>query len=288
MAFFSDLFKKYTIIALALFFSVSSFSKEKAVDSLSKKSPSIYSSHWHGNRPISTAKNNEQEMLLVYDLFTVSFDPQKRFSRWLAYQLSPYLVWGFLKAERHFKKDIYLLDNNHTSIALSFKDYKGASKLNYDKGHLAPLGSFKASVFSYQLQYLSNVVPQLENLNRGPWKTLESKVRKFVKKGNELKIIAGVLYGDNNYGKPYKKARPPWSTINGKVEQLPSGFWKIIAFKDKGVIQTCSFIMPQEISNRMASIKKYIVTTAVLKKYTALSFFEGVKAPVKDNCSFLN
>ncbi len=254
---------------------------------LAQENPLIYSKHWYGNRPLSKG-SDKKEMLLIYDLFTVSFDANKKFARWLAYQLSPNVVWGFLKEERFFKKDLHLLDNSHANLALGSKVYKGANQFNYEKGHLAPLGSFKASAFSYQLQYLSNIVPQKRSLNRGPWKHLESKVKKFVNKGHELRIVTGTLYGDNNYGKAYGKVLAPWREINGKVRQIPSGFWKMVSFKNKSIIKTCSFIMPQDIFSRTVSFKKYIVKTKTLKEYTGLIFFQGVKASVKDDCSFLN
>ncbi len=274
------IYKVQYLFLFVLFFSINSFSQE---------SPLIYSKHWYGDKPFfSKTENNQQEMLLIHDLFTVSFDLSKRFPRWIAYQLSPHLTWGFLKEERSFKKDSHLLDHRHFNITLSLEDYKGASNFHYDKGHLAPLGSFKASVFSYQLQYLSNIVPQMRNLNRGPWMALEIKIREFVKKGNELRVMVGTLYGDKSYGKPYKKILAPWPKINGKIQQLPSGFWKLVVFKNKGILKTCSFIMPQDISNRRTSIKKYIVTRAVLKEYTGLSFLKGVKASLIDNCSFLD
>ena len=276
MRFFTIYKIQYLLIGI-LFFPIISFSQDSSL---------IYSAHWYGNKPFSNEQN--KEILLIHDLFTASFDLDKKYSRWVAYQLNPHFLWGFLQEERNFKNDKLLQENHLKGVGLSIEDYKGAGKFKYDKGHLAPLGSFKGSAFSYQLQYLSNIVPQQANLNRGPWKTLESKVRDFVKKGNELRVVAGVLYGDNNYGKAYRKPLAPWQKINGKVSQLPSGFWKSVSFKGNGVIKICSFIMPQEILNRRVSFQTYIVTREVLQEHTGLALFQGVKNAVKENCEFLN
>ncbi|MGI9549057.1 MAG: DNA/RNA non-specific endonuclease, partial [Bdellovibrionales bacterium] len=245
----------------------------------------MYSKHWHGDRPQA---EKSQDLFLIYDLFVSSFDSEKKFTRWVAYQMSPQFLWGSSKVVRSLKKDIYLSNYQNKNQVITFKDYKGASKFEYDKGHLVPLGSFKGSIFSYQLQYLTNIVPQSRNLNRGPWKFLESKIREFVKKGNELRVLVGTLYGQDNYGKPYKKTLPPWPEMQGKIRQIPSGFWKMISFKGAGEIKVCSFIMPQKVLSAKVPFTKYIVTKEVLKSYTGLRFFERVKTPIKEDCSFLN
>lgn len=256
-----------------------------------------YSKHWFGAKPYIKNKNlsqhqsqkntknfkqNDQNILLIYDLFIILFDTDKKFTRWIAYHLSPDLIWGKLKVRRNYQSDPYLSANK----SLSKKHYIGASKFGYDRGHLAPLGSFKNSTFSYQAQYLSNIVPQSRDLNQGPWHALEIAIREFVKKGHELKILAGPVYGDSNYGKNYKtKQSRLWPSINGHVEQLPTGFWKIVAFKKGNQVKICSFLMPQEIKSRQTPIKKYKIKTSNLQTYTGLIIFEGVKH--KNDCSFL-
>jgi len=257
---------------------------------VSAKTPLIYSEHWYGSQPTSQKRYSSQEILLVHNLFTASFDLQKKFSRWVAYKLSPHLVWGFLKEKRDFQIDIHLASSYPKNLFLDSKDYKGHTKgalgFKYDRGHLAPLGSFKGSVFAYELQYLSNIVPQNRNLNRQAWRNLETEIRSFVKKGNELRVIAGTLYGSENYGKPYKTPLPPWPKIQGKIQQIPSGFWKMLTFKKAGTIYVCAFIMPQ--TSKLKTTKKYRVKLQRLEQYTGLSFLKGTTASIKERCHFLN
>ena len=201
-----------------------------------------------------------------------------------AYQLSPALVWGELKAERKYIQDPLLSPNQ----SLKFKDYKGASNCDgksagYDKGHLAPLGSFKASPYIYQAQYLSNIVPQARKLNQGPWKTLEEQVRVFVKKGNVVRILTGPLYGEE--GK--NKIPPCWKAAQGKLQEIPHSYWKIIAFKQKSKIKTCSFLMPQKIKNQKHHPKKYVMKWEQIEKRTGLELFSDIKYSVISDCRFL-
>ena len=245
------------------------------------ESSSLYSKHWYGKQPFRETK--KKNPLLIYDLFIISFDLETRFPDWVAYNLSPSILWGGLREKRDYKKDPYLSFKE----GLRKEDYKGISSFAYDRGHFAPLGSFKGSVFAYQAQYLSNIVPQKRDLNQGPWRLLEEAVRRFSLKGHEVRVLTGPLYGNPSKGKSYGKPVPPWPKLVGKISQLPSGFWKMLAFKEKSKIQVCSFVMPQKVRSRKTSPKKYISSLKDLKKYTGLIFFRGLKSSIKEDCGFL-
>ena len=234
----------------------------------------IYSRHWD-DFPVHGPGEETKSILLFHDLFVLSFNPETRFPDWIAYQLSPSLVWGFLQEDRSWKPDPLL----PSFLSLSPKDYKGASKWGYDRGHLAPKGSFKGSVFAYQAQYVTNLVPQKRNLNQGPWRILEETVRRVVLRGYSVRILAGPLYGGD--------ALPIWPSAQGRLRQIPSGYWKIISMKSKGILNICSFIMPQNISSRKRALKKYRVNEAEIEKNTQLLLFENYKGRIKENCKFL-
>ena len=241
----------------------------------------IYSKHWLDKLP-SLKKHNP---LLIHDLFLISFDLDKKFPSWIAYQLSPGLVWGELKAKRKYVLDPLLSPQQ----SIHFKHYKGASNCDkkgsgYDKGHLAPLGSFKGSPYIYQAQYLSNIVPQKRNLNQGPWRALEESVRAFVKKGNVVKILTGPLFGKEGEN----KTAPCWKAGQGVIQEIPVSYWKIIAFRQKGKIKVCSVLMPQNISHRKAHPKKYQVKFEEIEKQTGLLFFSTTKQQaLLPACKFL-
>lgn len=252
-----------------------------AVRSKQIQNTNVYSKHWFGKLPLP---ENSKNPLLVHDIFIISFDLEKKFPFWVAYYLSPAIVWGDLKARRKYVLDPLLFP----AQSLSFKDYKGASncdgkKAGYDKGHLAPVGSFKASAYAYQAQYLSNIVPQMRKLNQGPWRVLEEQVRDFVKKGNELRILTGPLFGKAGGN----KTPPCWKAAQGKLEEIPVSYWKIVAFKHKSKIQTCAFIMPQNIKKQTDHPKKYMVKLDHIEQETGLSFFTETKKIIQQACRFL-
>lgn len=244
---------------------------------------STFSRHWFGEIPTTLNKTSKtsKTSLLIHDLFIISFDNNKKFARWIAYQLSPGIMQGHIVAKRNYVPDSFLSKD----VSLSKRNYRGAAKFGYQRGHLAPVGSFKNSRFIYQAQYLSNIAPQKKGLNQGPWHKLEQAIRAFVTQGNEIKILTGLLYGDTSYGQAYNsQARPLWPAVNGVIKILPSGFWKIVFFKAKNQVQVCSFLMPQEIKSKK-SLKKYVSSLAQLKKHTGLSLLKNVK--YQESCKFL-
>lgn len=245
----------------------------------SEDQPSIHSKHWPGRLPIEKNKP-----LLIHDIFIISFDPEKRLARYVAYHLSPAVVWGHLKAERKYISDPLL----SPSLTVKAKHYKGASNCDgnkgrgYNRGHLAPLGSFKASSFIYQAQYLSNIAPQTGNLNQGAWRIMEERARAFVKTGQELKILTGPLFG-----KEGDKLPPCWKAGQGVWEDIPISYWKIIAYPHKSKIKTCAVLIPQNVQSKKVHPKKYTVQIQDIESKTGLSILSRLTKPVIQNCNFL-
>jgi endonuclease G, mitochondrial len=61
--------------------------------------------------------------------------------------------------------------------------YPGASAAHcYQRGHRAPLASFKGADAARKLNYLANITPQTANLNAGPWARLEEAGRDKVRR----------------------------------------------------------------------------------------------------------
>lgn len=255
------------LFLFALFFSVSASSQ------------AVYSKHWPIALPL---KNLATHPLVSHHIFTLQFDPNKKFPVYIAYHLSPQIVWGNLKAKRDYKLDPYIQNKG-----LSYADYKGASncdkksrKAGYDKGHLAPLGSFKNSIYAYEAQYMSNIVPQKVNLNQGPWRVFEEEVRAFVKKGNELYILTGPLY-DN------EKKAPCWKAAQSKITEVPKSYFKVaLDFKNSKI---CSVIMPQDISHKKVSFKKFATSLKEIERQSGLIFLDSnLKKKIKQTCKFLD
>lgn len=277
----------YFLIIFSFQLGIASNKGASAEKQMKESFPPLYSRHWFGSIPWLS---KEKGILLAHRIFFISFNVTTGFPDWMAYELSPHIIYGELKAERKLKPDPLLAKaiKNNFKNPLKFRDYKGASSFGYDKGHLAPKGSFKGSLFAFEAQYMTNIVPQKRDLNQGPWRNLEERIRQFVGQGNNVKILTGPLYGEALNGKrPFQNPLPIWPQAQGKIFHIPTGFWKTVFIKEKSFIKVCSFLMPQNLGkyNRKTSPKKFIVTIQDLRKFIPLNF-QGIKN-LKEDCRFL-
>ena len=109
-------------------------------------------------------------------------------------------------------------------------DYR---KSGYDRGHLTPIANFRFDYLSMQqTNYYTNICPQKPRFNRGIWKKLENKVRKWVLEYDTLYIVSGPIFSDTN------------KTIGNNLT-IPNKFFKTINFfsAKKGVDRICSLIL---------------------------------------------
>lgn len=105
--------------------------------------------------------------------------------------------------------------------------------LKVDRGHQAPLASFKGTPYWSQTNYLSNITPQKAALNQGPWKRVEDAVR-VLAATHTVYVITGPLY---------ERDMPPLPKAS-KSHRVPSGYWKIIAVQNTNALQAPD-TMPQ-------------------------------------------
>jgi endonuclease G len=76
-----------------------------------------------------------------------------------------------------------------TELQASLADYVGSG---FDRGHMCPSADRTLTVAANQQTfYLTNMVPQSANNNRGPWANLENDLRTIAQTGKELFIISG-------------------------------------------------------------------------------------------------
>ena len=197
--------------------------------------------------------------LITRVIYTLSNNPNTKFSDWVAYKVTPQTIGKSKK--RTWKPDPELKPEN----TLEPPDYKGAHKhLHTDRGHQAPLASFAGTKYWKQTNYLSNITPQKSALNQGAWVKLENKVRVLAKKIGAVWVMTGPLY------------RKEMGTLPGADEphKAPSGYWKIVIVKTPGAphaYELAAFIFPQTAA-RKDSFCKYISTVKEVSEASKLQF----------------
>jgi len=102
----------------------------------------------------------------------------------------------------------------------------------YDRGHLCPSADRNATVEMNSLTFLmTNIVPQLHELNAGPWEKLEEHERRLAEvPGAELYIVAGPLFDTD-------------SRTIGRGIAVPRATYKVIAMLATG--QSANEVTPR-------------------------------------------
>ncbi len=221
--------------------------------------PEIHCKHFFNGYPFGTPESND---LIIRDIYALSNNDETKFADWVAYRLTMHEVDGSLDVDRKWRTDPWLDDAETLEPSPSSKDdYKSAnSALDVDRGHQAPLASFKGSRFASQSNMLSNITPQKEDMNQGPWKDLEEAVRSMVRTGKTVYVMTGPLY---------ERDMPALPKAN-ETHQIPSGYWKVvICITGTSSFEHAAFIMDQE-SDRSDSVISKLVSIDEVEQRSGL------------------
>lgn len=220
----------------------------------------FHSKHFLFGAPAGTPATND---LIIRDSYALSNNRETKFADWVAYRLTPQEVSGTVDLNRTWRADPWLAEDE-TLEPSGPDDYKGASKAEgYQRGHQAPLASFKGSHAARELNYFSNITPQFADLNAGPWARLEELVRDYVRRWETVWVMTGPLY---------ESPMPPLPSAD-ETHTVPSGYWKIIVDWDGGDVSVAAFIMTQDVA-RNAAVRSFTVSVSEVEERSGLSFFE--------------
>ena len=226
--------------------------------SQSTGSKEIHCKHFFYGYPTGTPATND---LVIRDTYALSSNDETKFADWVVYRLDRGTVSGDVTTTRRWKADPWL-DRDET---LEPDDYTGANReLKTDRGHQAPLASFKGTQVWAETNFLSNITPQKANLNQGPWKRLEDKVRDLVMAGDAVFVMTGPLYETDMPSLPNAD----------ETHKIPSGYWKIIIIQTDntaGSIRAASFIFDQE-TPRSDEVIDHLTTINDVERRSGLDF----------------
>ena len=152
-----------------------------------------------------------------------------------------------------FRPDPQVTPNCSATLA----DYATVGK-THDRGHMSPAknNTINPDVMSESF-FLSNMVPQVANNNRGIWKQLEMQERQWATApGTDFYIISGGIY-DQGHAK----------TGNGLG--IPTRLYKIIIEKNSKKVM--AYLMPNA-PLPVADLPKYQTTVAAVEQATGFKF----------------
>jgi len=187
-----------------------------------------------------------------YEGFTVWVGCDKRGA--VKFQYNAQHDTGSFKRHKSFH-----IDPNVSSSCqqLSSKTYKQKGQ-RYDRGHLVPANHLDYSkVAIRQSNFMTNILPQAANMNRGAW-LLTEEITECYRDIDELLIIGGVLWGNN--------PSDDFFTESHGVK-TPDAFWKVIIRNDRGI----AWIIPNSMEAKRNKLDDYIVTIQELELVTGES-----------------
>ena len=170
--------------------------------------------------------------------------------------LTPAAMTGPAKRKDNFRPDPQVTPACSASLA----DYATVGK-THDRGHMAPAGNNTQNddIMSESF-FLSNMVAQVANNNRGIWKQLETWERQWATApGTDFYIISGGIY---DQGHP----------VVGNGLGIPTRLYKIIIEKNSRKVE--AWLMPNA-PLPVADLPKYQVPMAAIEQATGMRFNLG-------------
>jgi endonuclease G, mitochondrial len=146
--------------------------------------------------PAPAGTSDIDAYLSVKSGYVLSYNGGSKIPNWVSWELNTTYL-GSAARQDDFRPDSTLPGNVPQA---SLADYSGSG---YDRGHMTPSADRTLTVAANsQTFFLTNMIPQAGNNNRGPWANLEEYCRTLVRSGKELFIVSGgtVSAGSNFIG----------------------------------------------------------------------------------------
>lgn len=223
---------------------------------------------------------DRNDYLLRKRQYALSYNNQKGTANWVSWQLN--VAWlGTVDRCKSFSPD--------PTLPTGFKrvlptDYTNSG---FSRGHLTRSGDRTANETDNCATFLmTNIVPQTQDNNEGPWLELENLSKELALSGKELYIIAGPA-GEGGTGLNGFKTQIGKST----TVTVPKSLWKIVVVTDKpglrlqGVTTNTRVIavnMPNDVGIQNKHYTEYLTTVDALEQLTGYDFLSDVPKAIQD------
>lgn len=222
---------------------------------------------------------NKDDYLMIKRQYALSYNNSKGTANWVSWQLNASWM-GEVDRCRSFSPDPTLPSGFKVVLP---SDYTNSG---FSRGHLARSHDRSANPTDNCATFLmTNIVPQTQDNNEGPWLELENLAQDLAESGKELYIIAGPL-GEGATG-----LKGPRTKIGKNEVTVPNSLWKIVVVLDrpglgmKGVTTNTRIIavnIPNQVGIQANSYKNYLTTVKELEELTGYNFLSDVPKQIQD------
>ena len=201
------------------------------------------------------------EVLVSHHAYSLVYDESCEQAKWVFYTMNMERINGPYSRSDKFKRDTSIITGS-----ASHSDFKGSG---YDRGHLAPAADMTWSKQAMDESFFySNMSPQTPSFNRGIWRKLESRVRKWVVDFDSLYVTTGPVLDTN-------------LIFIGDNVTVPSYFFKtVVGFKDS-TVNAIAFILPNVGSKK--NLEDFVVSVDSLEAFSGLNFNAGLENTVQES-----
>jgi len=174
---------------------------------------SIYAKNDEFGDPTPAASSNPNDFLIVRPQYTISYNESRGTPNWVSYELDARQIVSGQDRCNCFTADGLLPSNKQILTS----DYTNGG---FDRGHMARSADrTAANVDNATTFFLTNIVPQMADLNQGVWAQFENALGDSATKGGRaVYIITGPLFS-TSHGLTFLKNE-------GKVA-IPDSTWKV-------------------------------------------------------------
>ncbi len=207
------------------------------------------------------------DVVLDRKYFVLGFDPQIHLARWAAWKL-----------ERSDLGPVARSSGFHPDPAQPWVQDADYVRSGFDRGHLCPSADRTATEEANRSTFvLTNVHPQLHELNAGPWEDLEKKGRELVRAGHVVYVVAGGLFDSS-------------PVIMHHEIPVPASSFKIIVVLEPGEgasavtakTQTIAVIMPNDASAKHRQWTDFTTTIRAIEDRSGYDFEPDLPRAVQD------
>ena len=204
---------------------------------------------WKGAPQISVEGDNQY---ICHTAYAVNYNYKTKVAHFVVEHIMAEDLTKAAKRKDDFRMDPKVDDDKEATLA----DY---AKSGYDRGHIAPAADFSWSAKEMSESfYLTNMMPQVPNNNRGVWKKTETMARDNAVARGEVYVISGTIFLDG------------YLTIGEGKVGVPQFVWKIII--DPKTQESIAFLFPNEQGTKIKTktIPEYIVDIDTIEAETGI------------------
>lgn len=196
------------------------------------------------------------ELVLHHLYYDLVYEEDHEQAKWIFYKLYPSYIIKAYERKNDFRSDPSVLTGSAGHV-----DYRGSG---FDRGHLMPAADMVWSKAALSESFFySNMSPQHPSFNRGIWKRLESRVRKWVSQADSLYIVTG------------PKLNMKLNAIGPNKVSVPDYYYKVILKFHKSQMDAIAFLMPNQASK--SDLRDYAITIDALEEDLGIDFFHSLE-----------